>query len=79
MVVRIPRLLFWREALVIYNLESYIDVKKTVFYKTYYDSGVYTVSDLWLNLDNVESFEAIRNKRKSIFLHGLGLDIQYLT
>ena len=35
---------------------------KPVFYKTYYNSGIYTVSDLLLNLDNVESFEAIKNK-----------------
>ena len=35
---------------------------KSVFYRTYYDSGICTVDDLLLNLNNIESFEIIRNK-----------------
>ena len=47
---------------------------KPVFYKTYYNSGIYTVSDLLLNLDNVESFEAIKNKIEKVnFLTWTGL------
>ena len=47
---------------------------KPVFYKTYYNSGIYTVSDLLLNLDNVESFEAIKNKIENVnFLTWTGL------
>ena len=47
---------------------------KPVFYKTYYKSGIYTVSDLLLNLDNVESFEAIKNKIEKVnFLTWTGL------
>ena len=47
---------------------------KPVFYKTYYNSGIYTLSDLLVNLDNVESFEAIRNKIEKVnFLTWTGL------
>ena len=47
---------------------------KPVFYKTYYNSGIYTVNDLLLNLDNVKSFEAIRNKIEKVnFLTWTGL------
>jgi len=47
---------------------------KPVFYKTYEDSGICTISDLLLNLDNVESFGAIRNKAKKVnFLSWTGL------
>ena len=40
---------------------------KPVFYRTYYDSGICTVDDLLLNLNNIESFDIIRNKIKGQF------------
>ena len=47
---------------------------KPVFYNTYYNSGIYTVSDLLLNLDNVKSFEPIRNTIEKVnFLTWTGL------
>ena len=42
---------------------------KPVSYKTYYNSGIYTVNDVLLNLDNVKSFEAIRNKIEKVNFH----------
>ena len=51
---------------------------KPVFYKTYYNSGICTVNDLLLNLNNINSFDIIRKKiKRPIFLHGLVLDTQY--
>ena len=47
---------------------------KSVFYKTYFDSGIHTVSDLSLHLNNIESFNAIRHKmNKGNFLTWTGL------
>ena len=47
---------------------------KSVLYKTYFDSGIYTVSDLSLHLNNVESFNAIRHKmNKGNFVTWTGL------
>ena len=47
---------------------------KSVFYRTYYDSGICTVDDLLLNLNNIESFDIIRNKIKKVnFLTWTGL------
>ena len=48
--------------------------EKPVFCKTYYNSGIHTVSDLSLNLDNMESFKAIGNKIEKVnFLTWTGL------
>ena len=47
---------------------------KSVFYKTYFYSGIYTVSNILLHLDNIESFKAIRHKmNKGNFLIWTGL------
>ena len=48
---------------------------KPVFYKTYYNSGIFTVNDLLLNLDNINSFDIIRKKlnKKANFLTWTGL------
>ena len=37
---------------------------KPVFYKAYYNSGICTVNDLLLDLDNINSFHIIRKKNK---------------
>ena len=51
---------------------------KPVFYKTYYNSRICTVNDLLFNLNNIDSFELIKEKKKGpIFLHGLVLDTLY--
>ena len=48
------------------------------FYKTYYNSGICTVNDLLLNLNNINSFDIIRKKiKRPIFSHGLVLDTPY--
>ena len=47
---------------VIWNNKAIRIIGKSVFYKTYFDSGIYTVSDLSLHLNNIESFNAIRHK-----------------
>ena len=37
------------------------------FYKTYYNSGICTVNDLLFNLNNIDSFELIKEKKKGQF------------
>ena len=47
---------------------------KPVFYKACYNSGIFTVNDLLLNLDNINSFDIIRKKnKKANFLTWTGL------
>jgi len=41
---------------------------KPVFYKTYYNSGICTVNDLLFNLNNIDSFELIKEKKRANFL-----------
>ena len=49
-------------------------MEKPFFYKTYYNSGICTVNDLLLNLNNVNSFDIIRKKnQKANFLTWTGL------
>ena len=51
---------------------------KPVFYKTFFDIGIYSVSDLLFNLSNIESYNVINKKlKKLIFLRGLDLDMRY--
>ena len=38
---------------------------KPVFYKTFFDFGIYSVSDLLFNLSNIESYNVINKKQKS--------------
>ena len=53
---------------------------KPVFYKTYFDFGKYSVSDLLFNLSNIESYNVINNKLKNVnFLTWIGLDMRYLS
>ena len=49
---------------------------KPVFYKAYYNSGICTVNDMLLNLDNITFFDIIRKKnlnKKANFLTWTGL------
>ena len=50
---------------------------KPVFYKTYYNFGICTFNDLLFNLNNIDSFELIKEKKRPTFLHGLVLDTLY--
>ena len=45
---------------IIWNNKNFRINGKPVFYKTYYNSGICTVNDLLLNLNNVNSFDIIR-------------------
>lgn len=40
-----------------------------MLYKTYFDSGICTVKDLLLNLNNTESFEVIRQQIQKANFH----------
>ena len=37
---------------------------KPVFYKTFFDSGIYSMNDLLFNLSNIESYNVINKKLK---------------
>ena len=37
---------------------------KPVFYKTFFDFGIYSMSDLLFNLSNIESYNVINKKLK---------------
>ena len=55
------------------NKDVRID-EKPVFYKSYYDSGIFIIKDLLFNLDNMESFNVINNiVEKANFLTWTGL------
>ena len=59
---------------IIWNNKDIRINRKPVFYKTYYNSGVCTVYDLLLNLNNIDSFNVITKKNKKVnFLTWTGL------
>lgn len=59
---------------IIWNNKNFRINGKPVFYKTYYNSGICTVNDLLLNLNNINSFNIIREKnKKANFLTWTGL------
>ena len=72
---------FYKELLIWWSIIwNNKDIKingKPVFYKTYYNSGIWTANDLLLNLNNIDSFELIKEKKGPIFLNGLVLDTLY--
>ena len=59
---------------IIWNIKDLRINRKPVFYRTYYNSGICTVNDLLLNLNNINSFELIKEKnKKANFLTWTGL------
>ena len=59
---------------IIWNNKNFRIDGKPVFYKTYFNSGICTVNDLLLNLNNINSFDIIRKKnKKANFLTWTGL------
>ena len=77
MVVTIPDRKDWCS--VIWNNKDIKINGKPVFYKTFFDFGIYSVNDLLFNLSNIESYNVINKetKEKLIFLRGLDLDMRY--
>ena len=56
---------------------------KPVFYKTFFDFGIYSVSDLLFNLSNIESYNVINKKLKKVnfltwtgFRHAIPLSLK---
>ena len=51
---------------VIWNNKDIKIYGKPVFYKTFFDFGIYSVSDLLFNLSNIESYNVINKKLKKV-------------